>query len=137
MRYGITAEVIDVGALRAQVEGPQHGALLIFEGVARNNFEGRPVQALEYEAYPAMAVPVLEGIGADVATRWPEVSLAIVHRTGRLAIGEASVVIAVGAPHRPAAYEASRFALEALKKRLPVWKKEIYADGEAWKPNAS
>lgn len=137
MQYGIVDGPIDVAALRAQVEGPQHGALLIFEGVARNNFDGRPVVALEYQAYPAMAVPVLEGIGAQVAALWPQVDLAIVHRTGRLAIGEPSMVIAVGAPHRPAAYEASRFALEALKERLPVWKKEIYADGEAWKPNAS
>ncbi len=137
MRYGIVDGPIDVGALRALVDAPGHGALLIFEGVARNNFDGRPVHALAYEAYPTMAVPVLEAIGAEVAARWPDTALAIVHRTGRLAIGEASVVIAVGAPHRPAAYEASRYALEALKDRLPVWKKEIYADGEAWKPNAT
>ncbi len=137
MRFGIVSGPIDAAALRSRIEDPGHGALLIFEGVARNNFGGRPVQALDYEAYPELAVPVLEGIAREAEERWPGAQLAIVHRTGRLEIGEPSVVIAVGAPHRAEAYEASRFALEALKARLPVWKKEIYADGEAWKPNAT
>jgi len=137
VRYGIVQGPIDVAAVRAQVDRPEHGAVLVFEGVARDHFDGRAVQALEYQAYAAMAVPVLQEIGAQVTARWPQVQLAIVHRTGRLEIGEASLVIAVGSPHRPEAYEASRHALEALKERLPVWKKEIYADGEAWKPNAS
>ena len=136
MRFAIVDTPIDIPALRRLVDAPDQGAILIFEGVARNHFEGRPVLALEYEAYPALALPVLEAIGAEVASRWPGVGLAIHHRTGRLAIGEPSVVIAVGAAHRPAAYEASRHALEVLKERLPVWKKEIYDDGEAWKQNA-
>jgi molybdopterin synthase catalytic subunit len=91
---------------------------------------------LEYEAYPAMAVPVLEQIAAEIAKVVPEVRVAIVHRTGVVAIGEPSVVIAVSAPHRAQCYEASRMAIEALKARLPVWKKEIYEDGSAWKANA-
>ncbi len=137
MPYRIVAGPIDTAAVRREVEDPGFGAILVFEGVARNEFQGRPVEALEYEAYPEMAIPVLEAIGAEVADRWPGARVSIVHRTGRLAIGATSLVIAVGAPHRPAAYEASRHVLEVLKQRLPVWKKEIYADGEAWKPNAS
>jgi molybdopterin synthase catalytic subunit len=136
LRYGIVSGPIDVALVRQQVEDPSHGAILVFEGVARDNFDGRAVQALEYQAYPAMAVPVLEAIGAEVHDRWPKVALSVVHRTGRLKIGETSLVIAVGSAHRPEVYEASRYALEALKERLPVWKKEIYQDGEAWKPNA-
>lgn len=134
--YGITAERIDVGAVRAAVDDPGFGAVLVFEGVARDSFEGRRVVRLEYEAYAEMAVPVLEAIGAEAAARWPGVRVAAVHRTGVVPIGEASVVIAVGAAHRAEAYEASRYAIEALKQRLPVWKKEIYEDGSAWKANA-
>ncbi len=126
---------IDRAAVRAAVEHPGFGAILIFEGVARDNFQGRPVQALEYEAYPAMAEAVMAAIGREVAERWPGTRLAMVHRTGRLAIGEASVIIAAGTPHRGACYEASRYAIDALKARVPIWKKEVYLDGARWKPN--
>ncbi|MEZ4238841.1 MAG: molybdenum cofactor biosynthesis protein MoaE [Myxococcota bacterium] len=81
-------------------------------------------------------MPVLQAIGDEARARWPGVRVAAVHRTGVVAIGEPSVVIAVSAPHRGEAYDASRFAIEALKERLPVWKKEIYEDGSAWKANA-
>ncbi len=126
---------IDREAVRAAVEDPGFGAILIFEGVARDNFQGRPVRALEYEAYPAMAEAVMAEIGREVAERWPGSKLAIAHRTGRLAVGEASVIIAAGTPHRAACYEASRYAIDALKARVPIWKKEIYRDGARWKPN--
>jgi molybdopterin synthase catalytic subunit len=127
---------IDPRAVEAAVAWPGAGAVLSFLGVARDSFEGRAVVALEYEAYPEMAVPVMEEIAAEVAARWPGARLAIVHRTGRLAIGEASVVISVATAHRGACYEASRYAIDALKARVPVWKKEVYADGAAWKANA-
>ena len=133
---GLTDGPIDVAAVRASVSDDGFGAILVFEGVGRNHFGGRPVTQLEYEAYPELAVPVLEAIAAEIAERWPGVRAALVHRTGVVAIGEPSVVIAVGAPHRAECYEASRHAIEALKERLPVWKKEIYADGAAWKANA-
>jgi len=133
-------QVIDapivVAAAREAVEDPGFGAILVFEGVARDNFEGRAVVALEYEAFPEMAEAEMRRIGDEVAARWPGAKLAIVHRTGRLAIGEPSVVIAVGTPHRAAAYEANRYAIDELKKRVPVWKKEIYQDGSTWKANA-
>ena len=94
------------------------------------------MHALEYEAYPELAIPVMVDIEDEVARRWPGARVAMVHRTGLLAIGEASVVIAVATPHRDDAYAASRYAIDALKARVPVWKKEHYADGAAWKENA-
>ena len=135
--FAITPDPIEVSAVRAAVSDPGFGAIVVFEGVGRDHFEGRPVVRLEYEAYAEMAVPVLEAIAADAQRRWPGVRVAAVHRTGAVAIGEPSVVTAVGAPHRAAAYEASRFVIDALKERLPVWKKEIYEDGSAWKANAA
>lgn len=132
----IVSERIDVSAVRAAVESTGFGAILVFEGVARDRFEGRRVVRLEYEAYPELALPVLQAIAAEAGARWPGVAVALVHRTGAVAIGEPSVVVAVGAPHRAQAYDASRFAIDALKDRLPVWKKEIYEDGSAWKANA-
>jgi molybdopterin synthase catalytic subunit len=127
---------IDVGAVRAAVSDPGFGAIVLFEGVGRDHFAGRPVRALEYEAFPELAEPALRAIAQRVEAAFPGVRAAAVHRTGRVAIGEPSVVIAVGAPHRPAAFDACRAFLEALKAELPVWKKEIYDDGSAWKANA-
>ena len=135
MSFGISAEVLDVAVIRATVEDAGHGALVIFEGVARDHFDGRPVNGLDYEAYPEMALPVMRAIGAEAAERFGA-RVAIWHRTGHLEIGETSLVIAVGTPHRAPCYEASRYVIEEVKKRLPVWKKELYSDGEAWKPNS-
>ena len=126
---------IDVEAVRRSVDDPGFGAILVFEGVGRNHFDGRPVEALEYEAYAEMAVPEMRAIAAECAERFGA-RVGMVHRTGRVAIGEPSVVIAVGTPHRAACYEASRYAIDQLKVRVQVWKKEIYADGSAWKANA-
>ena len=134
--YLVVDGPIDVPSVRAAVDDPGFGAILVFEGVGRNHFEGRPVVALEYEAYPPMAIKEMQRIGVEVGQRWPGVAVAMVHRTGRVAIGEPSVVIAVGAPHRGACYAASRYAIDTLKDRVPIWKKEVYADGSAWKANA-
>lgn len=131
---GLTPDPIDVEAVRDAVSDPGFGAVLVFEGTARNHFEGRPVLGLSYEAYPELAVPVLEAIAAEIDERW-SARVAIVHRTGDVPLTEPTVVIAVGTPHRAACYEASRYALEALKARLPVWKKEVYDDGHRWKAN--
>ena len=133
----LQSQPLNVPQLREQVESPSHGALLVFEGVVRDNFEQRKVVGLEYEAYPELVDPVMDEIHAEALQRWPGVAIVVAHRTGALAVGETSLVIAVGSAHRPAAYETSRFVLEAIKARLPVWKKEIYADGSAWKPNVS
>ena len=133
---GIVDTVIDIGSVRASVSDAAFGAILVFEGVGRNDFDGKTVARLSYEAFVPMAEAELQRIVAEAEKRWP-VRVSIVHRTGVVAIGEPSVVIAVGAPHRPEGYEASRYALEELKKRVPIWKKEHYTDGSAWKANAT
>ncbi|TNE92571.1 MAG: molybdenum cofactor biosynthesis protein MoaE [Deltaproteobacteria bacterium] len=133
--FALTHDPIDIAAVRAAVVHGSCGALLVFEGLARDNFEGREVTELAYEAYPEMAIPELEAIGATIAERWGG-RTAIVHRLGHVPVTEPTVVIAVATPHRAACYEASRYALETLKERVPIWKKEIYADGSAWKANA-
>lgn len=135
--FAITDSPIDRDAVVAAIANTGLGAILVFDGVVRDNFEGRAVEGLLYEAYPAMAVPVMEQIGQEIAEKWPGVRVAMVHRTGRLQLGESSVILAVGAPHRDAAYAASRYAIEALKARVPVWKKELYADGASWRANAT
>jgi molybdopterin synthase catalytic subunit len=132
----LTDGPIDVGVVRAAVARDEAGAVLIFEGVTRNHHDGREVRRLEYEAYPSMAESQMERICADILGRWPEVRVAMAHRIGVVAVGEASVVIAVSAPHRDEAYAASRYAIDTLKAVVPIWKKEFYADGSAWKANA-
>lgn len=133
----LTAEPIEPRAVEAWVESPEHGAILTFAGVARNNHQGKSVDHLYYEAYEPMALAEMGKIEAEIAERWPGVRVVIVHRTGTVAIGEPSVVISVGAAHRVEAYEASRYAIEELKARVPVWKRETYADGTAWIANRS
>jgi MoaE-MoaD fusion protein len=135
--FAISSEPIDTSAVRAAVSDPGYGAILVFEGVTRDHFEGRAVVELAYEAYGEMAVAELRQIGVEVAERWPGSRVAIVHRDGIVPQGQASVVIAVGSPHRKACYEANRYAIEQLKARVQIWKKEIYADGSAWKANAT
>lgn len=127
---------IDVRELERAVAHPGAGAVLCFQGTTRDSFEGRGVLHLEYEAFAPMALAELERIAAEAQARFPGSRLAVAHRVGRVEVGEASVVIAVSAPHRDEAYLASRFAIDALKARVPIWKKEWYADGSQWKANA-
>lgn len=107
------------------------GAVVPFIGVVRNNARGKRVNHLEYQAYPAMAKRELEAVARETAAGW-KVSCAIVHRVGKLQIGEASIVIAVASPHRAAAFEACRFAIDRVKETVPIWKKEIAEDGSWW-----
>ncbi len=131
---GLTAGPIDVAALEAEVTGRGDGALVTFVGRARDRADdGREVLELEYEAYPEMAGAVLAAIVGEVQQRWAEASVAVLHRVGVVPIGEAAVVIATAAPHRSEAYEANRFVIEAIKERLPIWKRERFADGSEWK----
>jgi molybdopterin synthase catalytic subunit len=130
----LTKGPIDLDALEAAVTGPGFGALVTFVGRARNRSDnGREVVELEYEAYPEMATAVLDDIAADTTGRWPGVAVAIAHRTGLVPIGEATVAIVVAAAHRTEAYEANRFVIEAIKERLPIWKRERFVDGSEWK----
>lgn len=128
----ITRKRLDLGALVKQVEFPGAGAIITFSGVVRDNAYGQSVDHLEYEAYPEMAEQVLRDIIAEIQARWADTRVAIAHRIGKLKIGEASLIIAVAAPHRPEAYASSRYAIERIKAILPVWKKEFAADGAEW-----
>jgi molybdopterin synthase catalytic subunit/molybdopterin converting factor small subunit len=131
---GLTDAPIDLAALEASVAGTGHGALVTFVGRARDKADdGRTVVELEYEAYPEMADSVLAKIVLEVEERWPGSSVAVVHRIGRVPIGEAAVAIVTAATHRSDAYEANRFVIEAIKQRLPIWKRERFADGSEWK----
>lgn len=128
----ITAEPIRLDSLW-KAGSAADGALVVFIGRVRNQSEGKPVRGLHYEAYGEMAERELSAILAEAAARWDASHVEAVHRTGTLELGEASVAIVVAAPHRDVAYAASRHIIEEIKRRLPVWKREEYADGsEAW-----
>src|SRR5712691_3113686 len=126
----LTREPIEIAALSGAEKSD--GAVCVFLGVVRNDNGGRPVRHLEYEAYEEMALPLMEAIAADCLRRWAITDVRIVHRLGRLEIGEASVAVAVSAPHRGPAFEACRHAIDTLKATVPIWKKEFYADGAVW-----
>jgi molybdopterin synthase catalytic subunit len=126
----LTREPIELGALPGAPPGD--GAVCLFVGVVRNENGGRPVFRLEYEAYEEMAGPMLDEIEAEARRRWSVTDVRIVHRLGRLEIGEASVAVAVTAPHRGDAFAACRWAIDTLKARVPIWKREFYADGAVW-----
>jgi molybdopterin synthase catalytic subunit len=126
----LTRGAIDVDALRAI--SPADGAACLFVGVVRNDNAGRRVLHLEYEAYEEMALAALRGIEAEARRRFPVSDVRIVHRLGRLEIGEASVAIAVSSPHRAEAFDACRYAIETLKRTVPIWKKEFFEGGEVW-----
>jgi molybdopterin synthase catalytic subunit len=133
--FAIQAQPIDLLELVRRVSGSSNGAIATFSGVVRDTFEGRNVLFLEYEAFEPMALRVLKEIAAELRALHDVGSVAIVHRTGRLRIGEVSVGIAVSAPHRGAALHACAEAIERVKARLPVWKKEFFEGGDTWREN--
>jgi molybdopterin synthase catalytic subunit len=128
----LSTEPIDLQALESAVSRPGAGALCSFQGLVRDHNIGRSVLYLEYEAFTEMALAAMRQIAEEARERWPEVRVALVHRLGRLEIGEASVAIAVSSPHRAESFEACRWAIDTLKTRVPIWKKEVFAGGEAW-----
>jgi molybdopterin synthase catalytic subunit len=125
----VTSEPIDPLGILARVGAHEDGAVLLFLGVVRDHAEGRSVVGMRYDAYEDMARSVLEEIAREVSERHGTERIAVVHRVGDLTLGDTSVAIAVSTPHRDAAYAANREIIEEIKKRLPVWKKEHYADG--------
>ncbi|MDO3679582.1 molybdopterin converting factor subunit 1 [Paenibacillus ehimensis] len=131
--YAITRDPILTDEVTAKVLHPDHGATLAFVGTTREFTHGKRTTMLEYEAYEPMALKTMRQIGDELSSRWPGTRLAITHRLGTVPVGETSVVIAVSSPHRDAAYEASRYAIERLKQIVPIWKKEIWEDGSEWK----
>lgn len=125
----LTDSAIDPAALLAAVASPRRGAVVLFLGTARDHHRGRAVTLLAYDAYRPMAEERLARIVAELSNPDEEIAVEIVHRLGEVPAGEASVAIAAASPHRAAAYDASRLALERLKKEVPIWKRESYADG--------
>ncbi|HEY0997439.1 MAG TPA: molybdenum cofactor biosynthesis protein MoaE [Gemmatimonadaceae bacterium] len=130
MRAALVTAPIDAAGLLAEVSSPRNGAAVLFVGTVREVNEGRAVDALDYAAYEAMAQGELERIAADASARFGVADLAVEHRIGLLGLGEVSVAIAVAHPHRGAAFDACRWVIEAIKARVPIWKREHYADGE-------
>ncbi len=130
--FELTADAIDVGAVARRVVLPECGATVTLDGYARKWTRGRRTLYLVYEAYAPMALKELERLEREAHDRFEIAHIGIVHRTGRLEIGETSVVIAVGAPHRQAAFAACEWAIHELKRTVPIWKKEVFEDGEVW-----
>jgi molybdopterin synthase catalytic subunit len=130
--FKIVEGPIDELDLEDTVRTDADGAVIVFRGVARRQSRGREVVHLEYEAYPEMAEKVMAQIAVEMKNRWPITRVAIVHRTGVLEIGQASVIIAVSAPHRGEAFAATQYAIDRLKQIVPIWKKEVWSDGSQW-----
>lgn len=135
--FALSAEPIDTQEWVSRCRDDRAGAVSVFEGRVRNHNEGRPVASLEYEAYADMAEETLQQIGDEIRARWPTVRhVAIVHRVGRLEVGETAVVIALSAPHRPEVFDALRYAIDRIKEIAPIWKKEVWSDGAEWRSEA-
>jgi molybdopterin synthase catalytic subunit len=130
--FAVTEAALDPAAVAGLVGRHGDGAVTTFVGLVRDHNAGRRVLWLEYEAFAPLAVKAFEQIGAEVGGRWPDVRLAIHHRTGRVAIGEASVVIAAASPHRAEAFAACRYAIERVKQMAPIWKHEHFEGGDVW-----
>ncbi len=131
-RCSISQKPLDVMEVIARVSGDDAGGISTFLGAVRDRSQGHDIDHLEYEAYPEMAVQEMEKIADEAAEKWPGVRVAIAHRVGRLDIGDLAVVIAAAGPHRAEAFESCRFAIDVLKERVPIWKKEVATDGEYW-----
>ena len=130
--YELVRSTIDPAALVRHVRGGQDGAIVTFDGFVRHESHGRATKYLEYEAYEPMALAKMREIGSQIHERFAIHRVAMVHRLGRLDIGETSVFIAVSAPHRAAAFDACQFAIDTLKRTVPIWKKEHFQDGAIW-----
>jgi molybdopterin synthase catalytic subunit len=130
--FALTRGPIDTRTLVSRLQRGEDGAVITFEGVVRNNTKGRPTLFLNYECYEPMAIKLMAEIGREIAGSVAIDRIAMVHRLGRMEIGEASVVIIVTSAHRKAAFEGALEGINRLKKRVPIWKKEHFADGEVW-----
>ena len=130
--FAVTAAALDPVAVAAAVTRDADGAVITFVGLVRDHNAGRRVLWLDYEAFAPLALRAFEQIAGEAAASWPQVHVAIHHRTGRVAIGEASVVIAAASPHRADAFAASRYAIERLKQIAPIWKHEHFEGGDVW-----
>ena len=132
MLFEVTADPLHPQPLIDHVRKDESGAVAVFLGVVRDNSRGRRVLHLEYDAYPEMATSVMRGIAEDAMERWPLTDVAIQHRTGRLEIGETSLLIAVSSSHRAEAFAACHHLVDRFKESVPIWKKEVWEGGEVW-----
>lgn len=130
--FEVRREPLEPEALVAAVRRDESGAVALFYGVVRNENLGRRVQYLEYDAYPEMAVKKMHEVAAEVRARFPINEIGVLHRIGRLEIGETSLLVAVSSPHRAEAFEACHYAVDRIKQIVPIWKKEVWADGSEW-----
>jgi len=132
MRIEITDAVIPVAKIVAGMKAGADGAVCVFDGIVRDNSRGRKTLHLDYEAYREMALEQMRGLAAEAVTKFGVRDVAVVHRLGRLYVGETSVLIVVASAHRGAAFEACRWLIDTLKKTVPIWKKEQFVDGAVW-----
>ena len=130
--YELLRSPICAEEIVAHVKAPEDGAVVVFDGIVRNHSGGRATLYLDYEAYEPMALAKMREIGAEIRQKFSIHRIAMLHRLGRLEIGETSVLIAISSPHRRAAFDACRFAIDTLKHTVPIWKKEYFADGADW-----
>jgi len=130
--FEVTEGPLDPQRLIDRVRRDESGAVAVFLGVVRDNTDGKRVLHLEYDAYPEMATKVMREIADEARQRWPVTDVAIAHRTGRLEIGETSLLVAVSSPHRKEAFEACHWLVDRLKEKAPIWKKEVWEGGEVW-----
>jgi molybdopterin synthase catalytic subunit len=130
--FAITREVIDSQSFARSMQRPEDGAVVVFEGVVRNNTKGRSTDYLEYECYESMALEQMARIGQEIAAQFAISRIGVIHRLGRLQVGEASVAVVTTAPHRKAAFEAAFEGINRLKREVPIWKKEFFTDGAVW-----
>jgi molybdopterin synthase catalytic subunit len=130
--FRLIREPINIQQITESIQRPEDGAIVVFDGVVRNNSKNKAVRFLEYDAYEAMALKKLEEIGLRAKSEFEIRDIAIVHRLGHMEVGECSIVIAVASAHRGPAFDACRFAIDTIKKIVPIWKKEFYEDGEVW-----
>jgi len=128
----IRTEELDVAEVYAAVTDPQAGAVDMFVGTIRNSSQDRSVSYLEYEAYKPMAIKELQKIVSRAQEKWPIRRVAVLHRVGKLQIGDIAVIVAVSTPHRKESFEACRYIIDTLKQTVPIWKKEIFDNGEEW-----
>ena len=130
--FELTHEVINTSVVVRNLRKDEDGAIVVFEGVVRDNARDKSVRFLEYEAYEPMALKKLEEVGAMAKSKFDIRDISIVHRLGHMDVGECSTLIVVASAHRVAAFDACRFAIDTIKQIVPIWKKEFYADGEIW-----
>jgi MoaE-MoaD fusion protein len=130
--FRLTREVIPTSELAEALKAPEDGAVVVFEGIVRNHSKGRKTLYLEYEAYESMALRKMEEVGREAKEKFPIDRIGMIHRLGRLEIGETSVTIIVTSAHRRAAFDACRHAIDRLKQIVPIWKKEYFEDGSVW-----